>query len=617
MRMNHTFRRLVTVALLLILCISIFSACDNSPSKTEDDDDDANVTDIAVFDNEAEFDRLLEELFIEYVTCDSLSLNYCVADPGLLGIEKPDPPTFGEVTSAETIQKEIRENQELADRLDSFIYTELREDQQIIYDMLSQDVAISGEYYENEDFFYYLGAFYPLSGVHIELPILMAEFNFYQVDDIDVYLGLLGDMRRFFDELIEFERERSRRGFFMSDANVDEVIAHCESFIENPGENIMLVVFEDKINRYEGLSATQREQYIQRNRELFFDNVLPAYEALIDAMRSLRGVGSHPGGLATLPDGERFSRIYLRARSCSDIDPVLIESMLIDSMDDVSATIGALLNEYPRLRQGFSQGTLGSVPNASPDKYLRMLESAIVKDFPVMDPVQYTVREVHESMQDFMSPAFYMIPAMDHYHENTIYINPASNAEGLDLFTMLAHEGYPGHLYQTVYYLQQSPHPIRTAMSYTGYVEGWATYVEYMSYLYAGLDEPEAIIMSCNNLFNLLFITRIDLGVNVLGWGMDDVVSFCRQLGIYDTEVIEGLYQTLIGYPLQYMPYTVGYLEFTMMREKAEGTLEEKFDATEFHRFILDFGPASFPLLNRHFQFWLSGQQREALAPAA
>lgn len=613
---NLAFQRFVSVALALLLCISILGSCDKSPLKTEESDDE-NSVDIAPFDNKAEFDKLLNELFIKYVTCDSITLNYSIADPGSFGIEKLDPPTFGEVTSADTIRKDIEENRELREKISSFVYEELREDQQIIYDMLMQDIAITEEYNSNEDYSYYLGVFYPISGIHIELPILMAEFNFYQDDDIDIYLGLLGDLRRFFDELIEFERERSRRGFFMSDANVDEVIAHCESFIEKPEENIMVVVFEDKIDLYEGLSDEQREQYKRRNRELFYSAVLPAYETLIEAMQALRGVGSNTGGLSSLPDGEAFSRIYLRLRSGSDIDPNRIESMLTDSMNDASATIGALINEYPNLLQGFSQGTLGNIRNASPEKYLIMLQKAIVNDFPEMDPVQYDVREVNESMQDFMSPAFYMIPALDHYKKNTIYINPSSNAKGLGLLTTLAHEGFPGHLYQTVYYLQHSPHPIRTVMSYTGYIEGWATYAEYRSYLYAGLDEPEATIMSCSNLFDLLFVTRIDLGVNVLGWGMDEAVSFCQQFGLYDLGVVDEIYQSLIGYPLQYMPYAVGYMEFTMMREKAEDTLRESFDATEFHRFILDFGPASFSLLNRHFQDWLAAQPRESLAPAA
>ena len=59
-------------------------------------------------------------------------------------------------------------------------------------------------------------------------------------------------------------------------------------------------------------------------------------------------------------------------------------------------------------------------------------------------------------MEEYLSPAFYLVPPIDDFWQNTIYINEASTPIGLDLFTTLAHEGYPGHLYQTVYYLLYS-----------------------------------------------------------------------------------------------------------------------------------------------------------------
>ena len=78
-----------------------------------------------------------------------------------------------------------------------------------------------------------------------------------------------------------------------------------------------------------------------------------------------------------------------------------------------------------------------------------------------------------EEMEEHLSPAFYMIPAIDNTEENVIYINQAQMNDDLTLFTTLAHEGYPGHLYQTVYYESTDPDPIRSLMDFGGYVEGW------------------------------------------------------------------------------------------------------------------------------------------------
>lgn len=44
-----------------------------------------------------------------------------------------------------------------------------------------------------------------------------------------------------------------------------------------------------------------------------------------------------------------------------------------------------------------------------------------------------------------------MIPAIDDYKKNVIYVNKAQTGQE-SLYPTLAHEGYPGHLYQTTYF---------------------------------------------------------------------------------------------------------------------------------------------------------------------
>ena len=71
---------------------------------------------------------------------------------------------------------------------------------------------------------------------------------------------------------------------------------------------------------------------------------------------------------------------------------------------------------------------------------------------------------------------------MDRYLDCVIYINNGSVSSSEDLYTTLAHEGYPGHLYQNVYFLSNCTSPVRTVLSFGSYVEGWATYVENYAY---------------------------------------------------------------------------------------------------------------------------------------
>ena len=612
-------RLLICVLLALSLCFGMLAGCrdktvviDSPPTETADE----TVTPSPVLRDDELFDLLLGELFAKEVTDDSISLNYYVANPANFGIEPP-APSFGDVMTPEVIARTREENKELSGRLNGFRYEDLRTDQQIIYDILIRNLDLFEAMDKKEDYSYYLGYIYPVSGAQVQLPVLLAEFNFRTVQDIETYLQLLADTQRYFREMVEFERERSRRGFFMSDANADEVIANCESFLENREDNLLIVIFNDRIDQYEGLDSGQREDFKQRNKELILNNVLPAYDELLVAISELRGIGANQNGLASLPDGVDFAAAYLQYITGSDKTPEQVDALLKEGIDSVTSLIRALLTANPALAQMYYDGELGSIREQKPEIYLKMLEKAIKRYFPAIKPVQYAVREVHESLQKFLSPAFYLVPALDSYYDNVIYINPSQISDNLSLFTTLAHEGYPGHLYQHVYYFQQSPDPLRSLLSTTGYTEGWATYVEMHSYYYAGLDETEAKLMMLSHMYNLLLLSRADLGLNALGWKPIELASFLQIQGITDQAVIDNVTQMVTADPLSYLPYCLGRIEFESLREEAERETGDAFELKEFHRFLLEIGPAPFDLIRAHMQDWIKEQTAGALAPAA
>ena len=602
-------KTILCVTLMLLICAGLLCGC----LKKEPLEESPVEAETEKKSQEEQFDLLLDELFEEIVTSDSISLNYFLADPSAFGIAYPTP-TYGEVTSPETIIRDRQENHDLYADLMGFQYDKLRPDQQVVYDILLYNLDLYELLDSADDYSYYLGAIRPLNGLQVQLPIILAEFNFYTADDIEIYLDLLQDTGRYFDELIAFERERSAKGFFLSDANSDKVIEHCESFLEDPENCFMIIVFNDRIDQYESLSADQREQLKQRNRELVLGNVLPAYETLLDAIRELRGLGANPGGLADLPDGIMFAHAYMQYHTGTNKTPEQVDDILANLMDETLTTIRDIFDSNPRLSDRYFSDSLGKMHDDTSENYLAALESAITRDFPVIGSTRYVVRNVHDSMQDHVSPAFFLTPALDRYDDNVIYINPPSITDNLSLFTTLAHEGYPGHLYQTVYYLQQHPHPLRTVLGDWGYTEGWATYAEFHSYLYAGLEKAEARLMQYSNLFDLLFITRIDLGVNALGWDTNKVASFCRQLGISDYDVAEDLYNTVTGNPLLYLPYCLGYIEIVTLLGEAQAALGSDFSLPEFHRFFLDFGPAPFPVIRTHMQNWIESQLSDRIA---
>lgn len=193
-----------------------------------------------------------------------------------------------------------------------------------------------------------------------------------------------------------------------------------------------------------------------------------------------------------------------------------------------------------------------------------------------------------------------MIPAIDNAKENVIYLNPGHMPDDLSLFTTLAHEGYPGHLYQTVYFNAAQPDPIRSLLNFDGYTEGWATYSEMLSYYFAPIEKEQATLMQRNNSVLLGLYALADMGIHYDGWTLLDTVSFFRSYGITDTEAIEEIYDLILSDPANYLKYYIGYVEFLELKKEAIEKWGKDFSQERFHQAVLDVGPAPFELIREY-----------------
>lgn len=242
---------------------------------------------------------------------------------------------------------------------------------------------------------------------------------------------------------------------------------------------------------------------------------------------------------------------------------------------------------------------------------MELLEKNIRQDFPSIASVDFEIRSVHKSMEEFLSPAFYLTPPMDTGAPNVIYINHGRQISNLELFTTLAHEGFPGHLYQTVYFGRQSPSHIRYLIDYSGYVEGWATYVESYAYDYAAdylsagtLSSQEASACTqlswLNRSVNLCIYSLLDVGIHYHGWTPAQAARFLKLFGIRDAAVTAEIYRYITETPANYLKYYVGYLNFLDLKEEQQSLLGENFDLKSFHQKILEIGPVQFPVLRKY-----------------
>lgn len=519
------------------------------------------------------FTNFTHALYCQEISSSTINLHYSLAHPETFGITDA-PITFGSFETDTLASNASLEN--LTASLELFPYNSLTEENKRTYDVLSYYLDVSKE---GLNYTFYNEPLSPVTGIHTQLPVLLAEYQFYSEIDIQEYLTLLSTLPDYYASLATFEKEKAAQGLFMSDAVLEQVLSQCGSF------SYLLTTFEERVTECSFLDDTKRENYIAQNEEVYTTAVEPAYEQLRKSLTALKGSGTNTQGLSYFPEGKQYYLYLIQSevgtkRSISDIKTLIQNQMMQDLLDSQK-----ILSEYPSLL------TDVSMIAEAPETILQSLEEKIATAFPEPADVSVQVKYVPKSLEAQLSPAFYLIPSIDNYTENIIYINRANSMTDIHLFTTLAHEGYPGHLYQTTYYDSLNPDPIRTLLSFNGYVEGWATYAEMCSYYISPLQKELATLLQKNNSLILGLYALADIGIHYEGWSLEDTIAHFSAYGIDDTETITSIYEFILGDPANYLSYHLGYLEILELKKAWSGT------QMDFHKWLLEAGPAPFAIL--------------------
>ena len=549
---------------------------------------------------EEAFDKFTYDIFVEEVQSDAISLNYTLSNPENYGITEYTP-TFGEF-SIEDLQSSYAQMENYLTALNEFSYKDLTKEQQITYDIFKQYLELE---LSSTDYMLYTNVLGPNTGLQAQLPVLLSEYHFNDKEDIETYLLLLEDLPRYFKEIADFQIQKSKVGLFMSDETANSIINQCKNFIKSKEDNVIIEVFNDRLDDLSFLSKEEMEDYKEQNKTLVFNYVIPSYESLIKQLEALKGTGTNEGGLCHFPNGKDYYEYLIASKTGSSHSMKEINNMLTES---IRTGINNMIQTANGDSSIFEKVENTTYPLTDPEEIIQYLKEAIKENYPNLETVNHTIKYVHESLEKDLSPAFYLTPPLDNYIENSIYINGYSEYSMDDIFPVLAHEGYPGHLFQNVYFNQSSPNPLRALLSFGGYSEGWATYVEMDSYSMMNIDKDVASIIKNNQIATLCMYAQIDLGINYFGWTKEETSAYLEEFGFSSEELTNEIYQTMIAEPANYMQYALGYLEIMELREQAEKKLKNDFSLKEWNTFFLDIGPAQFEVIENYMEDWIKEQ---------
>lgn len=565
-----------------------------------------------------DFQAFTKDLWQSALLADSLSMHYTIADPLTYGI-KDYEITLPNYSLDDDKSFPIKVENNIA-TLTSIKRDNLSKQDSFTYDLLLSYLQTE---LESLTFPYYSEPLSPSDGAQSQIPILLAEYSFHSKKDVEDYLELLTCCKRYFESLSLYEKEKSAAGLFMSDDAADKVIEQCNLIMNKTdlknGTHFLQTTFSERLHNLLELNViTQKENdnFLKENSNLLLSTLQPAFISLADSIYVLKGSGGDSKGLSNYAKGKAYYSFLLKKSTASNKTPEELMKLLTTQFSKDYKTLTSLSS---KLALSDEVSIFKTDPVFSIKEPVSMLEDLQVKmqtDFPTFQTngiaaaesksPNYTVKIVDDCLEDYVAPAFYLTPPIDNITNNVIYINYSNRPDLLTLYTTLAHEGYPGHLYQSVYYQlvanKENRNPIHSILYYGGYVEGWAFYVENLSYTYAKdlINNSDYCDVYClDRNLQLCLYSMLDLSIHYYGMTYEQVKGILTDFGIVNENTIKKIYEYIVEEPTNYLKYYVGYLEVLECKELAKDVWGTEYSDLKFHTFILTIGPADFETIKK------------------
>ena len=549
------------------------------------------------------FDRFLNSCFKEYAAENTVTLHFKLSNPSAHGIKVPVSPTYGDLSS-DALKKNCSRSKELLQKLYTFPTSSLTKKQkltwQIFQDYLNESIM-------NEKYILYSS---PLgtNGLQSEIPVTLSEYRLDNEKDIKDYLSLVNQVPELFTQILDFEQERRNAGLISPSFVISDTIDQIDQFLNASEENNPLIQsFEDRLTEVEFLSKDQKASYIANNRLLVTDKVLPAYKSLKTSLQAYTNDSKNTSSkerLCEYKNGQDYYKFLLMSNVGTDFSPedciTILESQLKNTVKDISSLTTKNKDLYTEY--------LSATPALSaPKEIMNTLKNDSLIDFPEIKNISCQLKNVPDALSGTSACAFYLVPPIDSTKDNIIYINK-SRVDSNELFSTLAHEGYPGHLYQTNYFLTTNPSPLRTFLHCAGYDEGWGTYAQLYSYNFIefkNVDEQTTKqlrqLYRDNDLLSLSLSSLCDLYVNYKNYDENALANYLQTYGI-DKDSAQNLYRYVIENPTTYLSYSIGCYELDQLKQTMSDSLGKAFKISDFHEAVLNVGSCNFSILRQEIE---------------
>ena len=554
-----------------------------------------------------QFDEFIKNDFISDMENDYLSLHILLEHPENFGVDPKEVKIqIGETFSEENAAEDRKEVAETIEAFKTFDRDLLTEEQKDTYDCYAYMLDIA-EDASDEKFDYMGSVFNTMSGDHTQIPTLFADIVMRNEEDVKNVITLLKNVKPYMDGNLAYTKKQAELG--MMSISIDEVITRCQEIVDAGMGGSTLSSMKKHVDEMD-LSSEAKTNYKKQMEEAYQTSFLPAYQNVIDTMTKLKKAENHTSGLANMKNGKEFYELLFRRATGSD-----------DSIQEIKQRLENTEQNALQKAQEILMGNFEAYQTYAENKtrtgykdykaILEYLESRYKKDFPDVGKLTYNIQPLPADLATGGVMAYFNIPAIDGTTPKEIRVNNTakSDIDTIDTFTTVAHEGIPGHMYQIQYAYNNIKNPWRLACAnFSGYTEGYATYVELYSLNYIDADEEIRELSETMSVYEHAVIALIDIGIHYEGWSVKDIEKFCNEKGL-DGSQAQAIYDQICYNPTSFLSYYVGYQEIIDLKAEAQKALGDKFTDLGFHTALLESGQAPFSVVERHINAYVDANK--------
>lgn len=595
---------------LLLAALSVSLAFTQAGCQKQQTPPTVDLTTEEAIAEQKKFDEFIQSELVASVEGDYLSTHIYFEHPENYGIDPSNiEVSLGTRANDEAAYTEsVEETNKTKEALEAFNRDLLTEQQKDVYDNYLEMAKLAQA--SNDEKFRYTGSgFDTMTGLHTQLPTLFADYILRDEQDVKDLILLIQDVKPYMDSLLDYTKKQAEMGLLMID--LDTVIDDSQKTY-NEGENsAVLTSMNATIDRLD-LSDELKNQYKTELKTAFMDSFIPAYGAIIETMESLKGSKNNTQGLYYLENGKEYYELLFKDKTGTSRSIEDTQKLLDDLADEMMKTAQkiAMVDRKAYETWAYNEADTGYTDFES---MLADLNKWFKEDFPDVGEIDYEIKPLDPELAVSGIAAYFNIPAIDGTTKKQIRVNTNQDAleiGALDTFSTVAHEGLPGHMYQTSYAYKNIPSVFHNLFGNNlGYTEGYATYVEFYALNYlSDVSENIRTLQKVMSVYTNCLIAQMDIGIHYEGWTLEQTQKYMEDNGL-NAAAAEGLYAQLQSNPGAFLSYYVGYAELNELENEAKKALGDKFTPMGFHQAILEAGSVHFDIVKRHVNQYIENNK--------